>query len=156
MERSLLCSRICRSSLALWHQEDNNTSKINLAILGSCTAFGNTFIFCDETPQVKSTHVSVLKSAIKLATAKAFTATAETLALQADSQDVLNGPHSSSRWADEYFRSARIMYRFLAMPSMLGRPRAPFLRQLLLRLNFNNFMQQDVADFMAQDPSKAL
>ena len=70
--------------------------------------------------------------------------------MQADSHDVLSGPQRSRQWADEYFRSARIMYRLLAMPTMQGRARAPFLRQLLLRLNFNDCLQQDVIEFAAQ------
>ena len=70
--------------------------------------------------------------------------------MQADKHDVISGSQSCGRWADEYIRAARTMYRLLAMPTMQGRARAPFLRQLLLRLNFNDFLQRDVDEFLEQ------
>ena len=66
-------------------------------------------------------------------------------AVQADTQDIMSGPQTSKRWADEYARTSRTLYRLLASPGMQSRARAPFLRQLLLRLNFNDFLQQDIA-----------
>jgi hypothetical protein len=48
-----------------------------------------------------------------------------------------------SRLVDEFQRTSRLIYKLLSTPSMQSRARAPFLRQLLLRLNYNDFVQQD-------------
>lgn len=60
-----------------------------------------------------------------------------------------------SNVVEEFQRNSRLLYKLLSMPSMQSRARAPFLRQLLLRLNFNEFMQKDVDSHSAmQEPSR--
>ena len=48
-----------------------------------------------------------------------------------------------SKLADDFHRSSRLLFKLLSTPSMQSRARAPYLRQLLLRLDFNGFVQRD-------------
>ena len=48
------------------------------------------------------------------------------------------------RLVEDFQRNSRLLYRLLSSPTMHNRARAPFLRLLQLRLNFNDFMQQDM------------
>lgn len=59
---------------------------------------------------------------------------------------------------EEFQRTSRLLYKLLSTPSMQSRARAPFLRQLLLRINFNGFVQRDTDEHAAtaQAPAAAL
>lgn len=48
-----------------------------------------------------------------------------------------------TKLVDDFIRNSRLLYKLLSTPSMQSRARAPFLRQLLLRLNFNDYVQRD-------------
>ena len=49
-----------------------------------------------------------------------------------------------TRLVEDFQRNSRVLFRLLSSPAMHDRARAPFLRLLQLRLNFNDFMQQDM------------
>ena len=49
-----------------------------------------------------------------------------------------------TRLVEDFQRNSRVLYCLLSSPAMHNRARAPFLRLLQLRLNFNDFMQQDM------------
>ena len=48
---------------------------------------------------------------------------------------------------EAFQRNSRLFFRLLSTPAMQSRARAPYLRLLLLRLNFNDFLQQDTEKY---------